>query len=140
MRKITRFIYLNSYAILILICGIIAALLPLYKVSWWFVIPQAVVCLFCLKRAVQLFSTWNDKMNKYDILMRRNRNDFHPNSFKPFMNAPCGRLLVKAVLHDLGISKRYKELLVFRDPFLVSARKNCTPQETSIYINNEDLI
>ena len=139
MRKIIRFLYLNIYAILILICGIIAALLPLYKMTWWLVIPQAVVCLFCLKQAVRLFSTWNDKMSKYDILMRRNRDDFHPNSFKPFMNAPCGRLLVKAVLHDLGITNRYRELLVFRDPFLVSARKNCTVQETKIYIN-EDVI
>ena len=139
MRKTARFIYLNTYAILILICGIIAALLPLYKVTWWLVIPQAVVCLFCMKQAVQLFSTWGDKMDKYDILMRRNREDFHPNSFKPFMNAPCGRLLVKAVLHDLGISGRYRELLVFREPLLVRARKNCTAQQTNIYIN-EDII
>ena len=139
MRKAARFLYLNIYAILVLICGIIVALLPLYKVTWWLVIPQAVVCLFCLKQAVQLFSTWGDKMNKYDILMRRNRDDFHPNSFKPFMNAPCGRLLVKAVLHDLGISGRYKELLIFREPLLVRAWKSCTVQETKIYIN-EDII
>ena len=139
MRKAARFIYLNIYAILVLICGIIATLLPLYKVTWWLVIPQAVVCLFCLKQAVQLFSAWHDKMDKYDILMRRNRDDFHPNSFKPFMNAPCGRLLVKAVLHDLGISGRYRELLVFREPLLVRAGKNCTAQQTKIYIN-EDII
>ena len=137
MRKTARFIYLNTYAILILICGITAALLPLYKVSWWLIIPQAVVCLFCLKQAVQLFSSWNDKMRKYDILIKRNKTYFHPNSFKPFMNAPCGRLLVKAVLHDLGISNRYKELLVFREPFLVRAGKNCTSQETKIYINED---
>ena len=137
MLKAVRFLYLNIYAILILICGITAALLPLYTVTWWLVIPQAVISLFCLKQAVQLFSTWGDKMDKYDILMRRNRDDFHPNSFKPFMNAPCGRLLVKAVLHDLGISNRYKELLVFREPFLVRAGKNCTSQETKIYINED---
>ena len=133
MHKAARFLYLNIYAILVLICGIIVALLPLYKVTWWLVIPQAVVCLFCLKQAVQLFSTWGDKMNKYDILMRRNRDDFHPNSFKPFMNAPCGRLLVKAVLHDLGISGRYKELLIFREPLLVRARKSCTAGDEDLY-------
>ena len=134
MRKIMRFLYLNIYAFFILFCGIISVMIPLYKVSWWLIIPQIIISLFCLKQAVQLLSTWADKMAKYDLLMRRNSNEFHPISFKPFMNAPCGRLLTKAVLRDLGLRSRYRDLLVYREPLIVFMRKNCVPQKTRIYI------
>ena len=54
------------------------------------------------------------------------------------MQAPCGRLLTKAVLKDLGESKRYKELLVYKVPVIESLKHNCTTQRTKVYIN-EDL-
>ncbi|MBP5706514.1 MAG: hypothetical protein J6W76_04450, partial [Spirochaetales bacterium] len=69
---------MNIYAFLLLFCGIAAAFVPFYKVTLWLIIPQVIFCLFCIKKAVQLFSTWKDKQVKYDILIRRNKNEFHP--------------------------------------------------------------
>ncbi|MBP5463734.1 MAG: hypothetical protein J6Y13_00895, partial [Treponema sp.] len=91
----------------------------------------------CLKQAVRLFSAWKDKKVKYEILMEKNRDGFRPDSFKVFMQAPCGRLLVKSVLKDLGCLERYKELLVYKEPFLLSIKKGCRQQKTKVFINDK---
>ena len=53
------------------------------------------------------------------------------------MQAPCGRLLTKAVLKDLNLKEKYKELLVYKEPFFVSLKKGCQKQETKIYVNED---
>lgn len=113
--------------------------MPLFKVSKWLLIPQIILSLFFIKQAGNLFSTWKDKKIKYKILLERNKNEFRADTFKVFMQAPCGRLLTKSVLKDLGIQDKYKELLVYKDPFIVSMKKNClsSSQETKIYINED---
>lgn len=114
-------------------------LIPLFKVSKWLLIPQIILSLFFIKQAGKLFSTWKDKKLKYKILIERNKNEFRPDTFKVFMQAPCGRLLTKVVLTDLGIRNKYKELLVYKEPFIVSIKKSCLPssQKTKIYINED---
>lgn len=138
MHKTSRFIYLNTYSFLLLICGIAAAVAPLYKVSMLLVIPQVFICFVCFKQSYRLFSTWGEKKRKYAVLMERNKEHFRPDTFEAYMQAPCGRLLTKAVLKDLGESKRYKELLVYKVPVIESLKHNCTTQRTKVYIN-EDL-
>lgn len=138
MNKTSRFIYLNTYSFLLLICGIATALVPLYQVSKLLVIPQVVICFICFKQSYRLFSTWGEKKRKYAVLMERNKKQFRPDTFEAYMQAPCGRLLTKAVLKDLGERDRYKELLVYRVPVLESLKHNCTTQRTRVYIN-EDL-
>lgn len=137
MRKFFRFVYLNAYAFLLAFCGMAAISIPLFKISKWLLVLQIVVSLFCLRQSYQLFSTWKDKQRKYEILMGKNKDFFRPDSFKIFMQAPCGRLLTKAVLKDLGIRENYKELLVYKIPFLDSVKQNCVKQETKIYINED---
>lgn len=137
MRKFFRFVYLNAYAFLLAFCGMAAISIPLFKISKWLLVLQIVVSLFCLRQSYQLFSTWKDKQRKYEILMGKNKDFFRPDSFKIFMQAPCGRLLTKAVLKDLGIRENYKELLVYKIPFLDSVKQNCDKQETKIYINED---
>lgn len=139
MHKFSRFLYLNTYSFLLLFCGIIILLMPLFKVSKWLLIPQLILSLFFIKQAGNLFSTWKDKKIKYKILLERNKNEFRADTFKVFMQAPCGRLLTKSVLKDLGIQDKYKELFVYKDPFIVSMKKNClsSSQETKIYINED---
>ena len=134
-----RFVYLNAYAFLLFFCGTITALLPLFKVSKWLIVPQIFVVLICFKQAFQLFSTWNDKKIKYEILMGKNRKEFRPDSFEVFMQAPCGRLLTMAVLKDLGIRQRYKELLAYKKPLDLSIKDGCAKQETKIFINEDFL-
>ena len=51
------------------------------------------------------------------------------------MQARCGRLLTKAVLKDIGLKSKYKELLLYKEPFLVSLKNNFKPVRTRIYIN-----
>ena len=55
--------------------------------------------------------------------MERNANEFSPNSFALFMTAPCGRQLVKLVLHDLGRESEYKSLLQYKTPVWSFVRK-----------------
>jgi len=137
MHKFFRFLYLNTYSFLLLFCGIITVLIPFFKVSKWLIIPQVIIAFLCLKQAAYLFSTWKDKKIKYEILIGKNKNGFRSDSFKIFMQAPCGRLLVKAVLKDLGLTARYSELLVYKESFPVSVKNGCVNQEAKIYINED---
>lgn len=137
MHKFFRFIYLNTYAFLFLFCGIIVAVIPLFKITKWFIIPQLIIGLFCIGQALKLLSTWKDKIIKYEILVGKNKKTFRPDSFKIFMQAPCGRLLTKAVLKDLGMREKYEELLIYKEPLLVSMKKACEKTETKIYINED---
>ncbi len=103
----------------------------------WMILPQAIISLFCIRQAIFLFSTWKDKKLKYEILIGKNKKDFRPDSFKIFMQAPCGRLLTKSVLKDLGLSNKYKDLLIYKEPFFVSIKNACTKHESKIYINGD---
>ena len=137
MREFFRFVYLNAYAFLLACCGMAVILIPLFKISKWLLVPQIIVGLFCMEQSYQLFSTWKDKKRKYEILIGKNKDCFRPDSFKKFVQAPCGRLLTKAVLKDLGIREKYKELLVYKIPFFDFVKQNCVKQETKIYINED---
>ncbi len=90
-----------------------------------------------MKQAIKLLSTWKDKKIKYKILIGKNKKEFRPDSFQVFMQAPCGRLLTKVVLEDLGYKEKYKELLIYKEPFFISLKKSCQKQETKIYINED---
>lgn len=137
MNKIFKFIYLNTYSFLLLFCGIISILLPIYKVSKIFFIPQVIVFFIFFYYSVKLFSTYKDKLIKYDILLKKNKDEFRPETFKIFMQAPCGRLVTKSVLQALNQKDKYKELLIYKEPFFVSVKNNFKPTKTSIYINEE---
>ena len=137
MLKFFRFLYLNTYAFVLLFCGIIIITIPLFRISKLLIIPQIITSLLFIKESSTLFSTWKDKQLKYKILILRNRKIFRPNTFEIFMQAPCGRLLTKAVLKDLGLKKRYKELLVFKTPLIASIKKGCVKTETKIYMNTD---
>lgn len=137
MNKIFKFIYLNTYSFLLLFCGIISILVPIYKVSKIFFIPQVIVFFIFFYYSVKLFSTYKDKLIKCNILLKKNKDEFRPETFKIFMQAPCGRLVTKSVLQDLNQKDKYKELLIYKEPFFVSVKNNFKPTKTSIYINEE---
>jgi hypothetical protein len=132
-----RFMYLNSYAFFLMFLGLCLAGIPLFKITVFLCIPQAIVAIILFQNAYRLFSTWIDKKRMYAVLMAKNSNGFFAESFKIYMKAPCGRLLAKSVLHDLGLKNRYKELLLYKDPLWVSIKNNFTPIKTTIYINEE---
>ena len=75
--------------------------------------------------------------------MAKNKDSFRPDSFKVFMQAPCGRLLVKAVLKDLNLLQKdsdllqkYKELLQYKPALSTYIKKSCTREETKVYFYN----
>ncbi len=139
MHRFFRYLYLNTYSFLLLICGIIVALIPFYRILKWLIILQVAASLFFVIQAVKLFSAWQDKKIKYKILMERNKNEFHPETFKIFMQAPCGVLLTKVVLKDLNLKERYSEVKIYKKSFFGLIKDGCInkTQETKIYINKD---
>jgi len=132
-----RFLYLNIYAFLIVCAGILALLLPFYLISKWILIAQGIVAIKLFFISGKLFSTWPAKKREIDLLVKRNQNEFRPDTFEVYMQAPCGRLVVHEVLRDLNKQKEYKTLLKLQKPILERLRNNCTPTKTVIYINEE---
>ena len=134
-----RFMYLNAYAFLLLMVGVGIALIPVWKAGGWWVLLQAIPVLFCWRVAWRIFSTWEDKKRKYNLLMERNKKEFRADTFTEYMQAPCGKLLTKVVLRDMGHPEKYKELKKLQLPLLERLRKECKPQKTTIYVNKEFL-
>lgn len=114
-------------------------LIPLYKISMWLVAIQAVAVFLCLKNGIGILSGWNDKKRKYNILMERNSTEFRPDSFSEYMQAPCGRLLVKIVLEDLDRKESYRSLKALKKPFAENLKSGCTPVKTVVYLDGKKL-
>jgi hypothetical protein len=133
-----RFLYLNIYAFLILLIGGGISVLPLYKISWWLVAVQAAIVIPCLKGGIGILQSWGDKKRKYHVLMERNKDKIRPDTFESYMEAPCGRLLVRIVLKDLGKQKEFKNLKVARKPLKVRLKESCTQQKTVVHTFNID--
>ena len=130
-----RFLYLNVYAFSLAFGGIGIALIPCYKVGWWLVALQVIAFYVCERNAFKIFSSWNDKKRKYDILIQKNEVEFRPDTFTDYMQAPCGQLLAKIVLADLNKSSEYKNLLKLKKPLWKLLKSSCKPQKTVIFIN-----
>lgn len=139
MNRFLRFIYLNIYAILLLAAGFACLLVLTRKVHLLLFCLLIFCSIMCFVNAVRLFSTWNDKKRKYQILIAKNKNEFHEETFEIFMQAPCGRLLTRAVLCDLNQKTQYRNLLKYRESLLSNLKKNCVPQKTIVYVNKDVL-
>ena len=132
-----RFLYLNIYSFLIIIAGILALVLPFYRISVWLLALQVIIAINLFIVAGRLFATWDDKKKKIHILKSKNINEFRPDTFDVFMQAPCGRLLARYVLAELGKSNEYKKLLKMKKPFFETVSENCSPVKSVVYINEE---
>ena len=60
---------------------------------------------------------WEEKYRQYNILYERNKNKFRPETFKIYMDAPCGRIVSHAVLKDLGLNSEYKRITIYKPTF-----------------------
>jgi hypothetical protein len=105
--------------------------------SKWILVVQAIITIKLFTIAGKLFSTWEDKIKKMDILLKRNKNEFRPDTFEVYMQAPCGRLMVHQVLRDLHKQGEYKSLLKPQKPLLERLKNNCMPVKTAVYINKD---
>lgn len=134
-----RFLYLNFYAFLLLFIGAGVLAVPLYAVSKWWLVPQLILLVICWKGAFGIFMSWSDKKRKYALLMQRNAAELRPDTFTEYMQAPCGRLLAKTVLKDLGLDDQYFRLQQLRKPLRKRLEEGCKPQKTVIYYHNDQL-
>lgn len=132
-----RFLYLNFYAWLLLALALGAVAVPLWRVSLWWLVPQLFVGGVCLKAGAGILSAWPDKKKKYAILMERNRGGLRPDTFATYAKAPCGRLLIRVVLTDLGARDQYRPILrsLPRLSLRDRLREGCTRRTTTVYIN-----
>ena len=132
---VPRFLFLNTYAILLFIGGIGLVSIPFVYFNWWICAICVISGLFCCNRSLKIFRSWKEKKRKYSILMRRNTPELMPSSFKDYLQAPCGRLLVILVLRDLGLSDEYPRLLkMFREPLTTRLKRACHKQQTVVKI------
>lgn len=136
---VSRFLYLNTYAFLLVFGGGGIACIPLGGFSRWLILPQVFGVLLCWMGAYRIFRSWHDKKRKYRLLMTRNSVKIRPDTFKEFMQAPCGRLLVRVVLKDLHQEAAWKTLCHLQLPFRQRLQEGCRPQKTVVYIMNEEL-
>jgi hypothetical protein len=137
--NISRFLYLNIYSFLLVLAGILIIAAPFYMFSKWTLIVQGMVAVNLFVISGTLFSTWESKKKEIELLTIRNQKEFRPDTFTVFMQAPCGRLIVREALRDLNKRDEYKSLLTLRKPLLKRLRDNCTPAKTVIYINEDFL-
>lgn len=138
-----RYLYLNSWGLFVVTMAVIVALVPGYKYSYWLVALQFIVVIILAKIGIGILRSWPAKKRKYVILMERNRDDFRPDTFREYMTAPCGILLAKVVLKDLGQEKRYGELKRYRGSLLTQIKqihKGCQRQKTVIRYRPENNI
>jgi hypothetical protein len=130
-----RFLFLNTYAFLIIGAGILALAAPFYSITRWTLVIQAIASVKLFMIAGKLFSAWPDKKLKMEILRKKNQEEFRPDTFSVFMQAPCGRLVARQVLKDLHKQGEYESLLKLRKPLLERLRNNCAPVKTVVYLN-----
>ena len=133
--SIGRYLYLNFWGLLLITISLIFSI-TLFLIDYSYFIPiPIIVILICLYGGCNILKTWNDKKRKYHILITKNEKHFYPESFKEYMQAPCGRLLVKIVLKDLNKLDQYKNLNKYRVSFLSQIkqiRKGCIRSKTVI--------
>lgn len=65
--------------------------------------------------------------------MEANAQQFVPTSFEEYMQAPCGRLLVRVVLTDLGKREAYRDLKKLKAPLKTRLHDACVPKKTIVY-------
>jgi hypothetical protein len=117
--------------------GILILAIPFFIISKWILIAQGIIAIKLFVISGKMFSAWGNKKKEIDILTKRNQNEFRPDTFEIFMQAPCGRLVTRQVLKDLNKQNEYKNLLKFRKPLLEVMRENCVTPDAKIYINEE---
>jgi len=135
----SRFLYLNIYAFLIIFAGILTIISPFWLITKWTLVAQGIAAIYLFSISGKLFSTWDAKKREINLLVKRNKNRFRPNTFEIYMQAPCGRLVVREALRELNMSEEYKTLLKLQKPLLERLRNNCTPSKTVIFINEESV-
>lgn len=112
----SRFLFLNFYAFFLLTLGGGVIAISFIFGNTYLKCGLITAGAYSLYGSLKIFSSWSDKKRKYNILVQRNSPVFRPDTFTEFMSAPCGRLLARVVINDLGMKSRWYELKTKRQP------------------------
>ena len=137
IQTVPRFVYINTYAFMLLFLCIGIMVISFVFCSGIIFIICLLAGLFCLQMAIKIFSSWPGKIRHYNKLMESNTPVFSPDSFKDYIQAPCGCLLTRVVLKDLGKTYQYSNLCKLRPPLRERIRSACEPHNTVIYIRDK---
>ncbi|WP_000627555.1 hypothetical protein [Leptospira interrogans] len=103
-------------------------------------ILRASACLlfiYFLIAAYKLFTSLYSKIRSILILIKKNRSEFKIESFEQYMQAPCGRQVVKVSLSKLGYLEKYN-LLKNKFPLNFFIKRNSKIR--TVYYKNEQEI
>lgn len=138
IQTVPRFIYINAYAFLLLFLCISITVISFIIGFGILFVACMLLALLCLRMAIKILATWSGKIRHYNKLMELNTPNFSPDSFKDYIQAPCGCLLTRVVLKDLGKSDQYSNLCKLRLPLRERIRSACEPHKTVIYIRDKE--
>lgn len=138
INKFHRFIFINSYALLLVILGICIGVIPIYRINLWLLLPQIILVGIFLTSSIRIFTSWEHKKRDYSILIRKNEEEIRLSSFSEYMQAPCGRLLTILVLYDLGKLSVYKDLKKLQKPLIQRLKEGCTRKQTVVTVYKKD--
>ena len=119
-KSLARFIYLNIYGLILLGLALIVLAIPTLNLSVLLFVLKCLLSLFLAYNGIFILSQWGEKKKHYRQLMSINRNRIKVESFESFVQTPCGRLLTRVVLSDLG-KKEYYPLL--KQTYLMTCRE-----------------
>ncbi|MEI8095972.1 MAG: hypothetical protein WCG80_17320 [Spirochaetales bacterium] len=78
----------------------------------------AVTGLTLAYHSARIAAEFPRKVRAYAVLRARNARNYQSASFAPFMVSPCGRIVVRIVLEELGHEADFRQLRV-ENPVLV---------------------
>ena len=105
---------LNVWALVLDLLAIVLSVFCFWAAlaSWpfWLMLPLMLVGLFFLCSGLRLHAQTSSKLRSYRLLLARNRRERRPESFEPYMRAPCGRMIVRCVLSTLRQPAYFRHL------------------------------
>jgi hypothetical protein len=105
--KSIRFLYINSFAFLLMGLGAGIFLVP---TDVFLMILKTIAALWCAAGGVVILFQWKSKARKMVILLARNKKELRPDTFKKLTGTLCGQLMARLTLADLRKTEVYRDL------------------------------
>jgi hypothetical protein len=97
------------YSFLLLGLGMTVILIPM---DIFILLFKYLVVLWLIAGACIILSKYNVKKRQLAILVKRNKQEIRPDTFKVYLKTPCGQLLVGMAINNLRKTENYENLTV----------------------------
>jgi hypothetical protein len=102
-------VFLNIYSFFLIGLGITAFLIP---TDIFMLIFKYLVVIWCIVGACTILSKYNVRKRQLAILVKRNKKEIRPDTFKVYLKTPCGQLLVNMAINNLRKTENYANLSI----------------------------